>query len=66
MAMNMVANVRQALDGIAVARSYEWFDSMVALQWFLCGGEYKQLVVNQEHHYSTWCHVPTQENPADL
>ena len=72
MAVNLVANVCQALEGFPVASPVHcWLDSSVALYWIKDQGEYRQFVANrvrkiQSHSNVLWHHVPTDENPADL
>jgi hypothetical protein len=71
MAVNLVSNVREALDGFPVMSSHGWLDSTVALHWIRGAGKYKQFVANrvrkiQSHPQIQWRHVPTNENPADL
>ena len=71
MATNLINNVCCALEGFPVKQSFGWLDSTVALHWVKGGGEYKQFVMSQvkkiqAHPEITWCHIPTQENPADL
>ena len=70
-ATNLLANVRNALDGFPIIQTYGWLDSSVALHWIKGGGEYKQFVTNrvkkiQVHSEIQWRQVPTKENPADL
>lgn len=70
MAVNLVANVRTALDKYPV-KVYCWLDSTVALYWILGQGAYRQFVANRVHKIHQhpdvqWHHVPTAENPADL
>ena len=69
MAVNLVGNVRDALDGIPVRRTHCWLDSSVALYWIR--GEYKQFVANRiqkinSHKEVAWHYVPTADNSADL
>ena len=71
MAVNLLSNVRDALDRLPVGSLYAWLDSTVALHWIAGNGEYKQFVSNRvskikEHKEVSWRHVPTQDNPADL
>ena len=70
MAVNLVTNVRAALDTYQV-NTHCWLDSTVALYWINGQGDYRQFVANrvqkiQQHAQVTWDHVPTKENPADL
>ena len=71
MAVNLVANVRNALDGLPISSTHCWLDSSVALYWIRGQGEYKQFVANRvekinSHGGVTWRYVPTEGNPADL
>ena len=71
MAVNLVDNVRDALDGLPVRSTHCWLDSSVALYWIQGQGEYKQFMANcvqkiNSHKEVTWRYVPTAENPADL
>ena len=71
MAVNLVANVRNALDGLPISSTHCWLDSSVALYWIRGQGEYKQFVANRvekinSHGGVTWRYVPTEDNPADL
>ena len=71
MAVNLLTNVREALEGFPVTKLICWLDSTVALHWARGNGEYKQFVENRlrkirENHEVEWRHVPSHENPADL
>ena len=71
MAVNLVDNVKDALDGLPVRSTHCWLDSSVALYWIRGQGEYKQFVANRvqkinSHKEVTWRYVPTAENPTDL
>lgn len=71
MAVNLLSNVQDALQGFPVISLHCWLDSSVALYWILGGGDYKQFVANRvrkirEHVEVIWRHVPTDDNPADL
>ena len=71
MAVNLLSNVQDALQGFPVSSLHCWLDSRVALHWILGGGDYKQFVANRvrkirEHVEVIWRHVPTGDNPADL
>ncbi|XP_068674447.1 uncharacterized protein [Montipora foliosa] len=71
MAVNLLSNVQDALQGFPVTSLHCWLDSSVALYWILGGGDYKQFVANRvrkirEHVEVIWRHVPTEDNPADL
>ena len=71
MAVNLVTNVSQALEGFPITEKHCWLDSTVALHWIKGPGEYKQFVSNRvskirEHPEVSWHHVRTAENPADL
>ena len=72
MAVNLITNVRQALEGLTLAAKYHcWLDSSVALHWIADKGEYRQFVQNrvsriQSHANVLWRHVPSTDNPADL
>ena len=47
MAVNLVDNVRDALDGLPVRSTHCWLDSSVALYWIRGQGEYKQFMANR-------------------
>ena len=71
MAMNLLVNVCDSLDGFPIVGLHGWLDSTVALHWINGGGNYKQFVENRvrkisDHPEITWRHVPTEMNPADL
>ena len=71
MAVNLLDNVCDALDGFPVSSLVGWLDSSVALHWIRGRGEYKLFVANRvnkilEHEDVTWRHVPSKENPADI
>ena len=71
MAVNLITNVREALEGLPLTSMHCWLDSSVALYWIRGQGEHKQFVSNRvqkinSHHGVTWRYVPTAENPADL
>lgn len=71
MAVNLVSNVQDALQGFLVTSQHCWLDSSVALHWIRGNGDFKQFVANRvrkirEHGDITWRHVPTKDNPADL
>ena len=70
-AVNLVDNVRDALDGLPVRSTHCWLDSSVALYWIQGQGEYKQFMANcvqkiNSHKEVTWRYVPTAKNPTDL
>ena len=71
MAVNLVDNVRDVLDGLPVRSTHCWLNSSVALYWIQGQGEYKQFVENRvqkihSHKEVAWRYVPTADNPADL
>ena len=71
MAVNLVDNVRDALDVLPVRSTHCWLDSSVALSWIRGQGEYKHFVANRvkkinSHKEVVWRYVPTADNPADL
>lgn len=72
MAVNLITNVRQALEGLTLAtKDHCWLDSSVALHWIADKGEYRQFVQNrvsriQSHPNVLWRHVPSTDNPTDL
>ena len=71
MAMNLILNVKEALEGFPVGEMVCWLDSSVALHWIKGGGNYKQFVANrvhkiQQHPEVQWRHVSTKDNPADI
>ena len=71
MAMNILSNVSEALEGFSVSVKYCWLDITVALHWIRRPGEYKYFVSNrvqkiQAHSVVVWYHVRTSDNPADF
>ncbi len=71
MAVNLITNVKTALEGFSVSQQHCWLDSSVALHWIGGNGSYKQFVANcvskiREHTDVKWRYVNTNENPADL
>lgn len=71
MAVNLVDNIRDALDGLPVRSTHSWLDSSVALYWIRGQGDYKQFVANwfqkiNSHKGLAWRYVPTADNPTDL
>ena len=71
MAVNLLTNVTEALEGLTLTAKYCWIDGTVALYWIKSPGEYKQFVSNrvqkiQSHSKVIWWHVGTTENPADI
>lgn len=70
MAVNLITNALDALQGFPVTSLHCWLDSTVALHWIRGNGDYKQFVANRvrkirDHNNVTWRHVPTKDNPAD-
>ena len=62
MAVNLLDNVCDALDGFPVSSLVGWLYSSVALHWIRGRGEYKLFVANLvnkilEHEVVTWRHV---------
>ena len=71
MAVNLVDNIRDALDVLPVRSTHRWLDSSVALYWIRGQGDYKQFVANwfqtiNSHKGLAWRYVPTADNPTDL
>ena len=71
MAVNLLDNVCDALDGFPVSSLVGWLDSSVALHWIRGRGQYKLFVANRvnkilQHKDVRWRHVPSKENPADI
>ena len=71
MAVNLLSNVKSALEGFKVSQQYCWLDSSVSLHWIGGNGTYKQFVVNRvakikENGNVQWRYVNTEENRADL
>ncbi len=71
MVVNLLDNVRSALEGFPVTSLVGWLDSSVALHWIRGEGEYKMFMANRvnkifEHEGVTWRHVPSKDNPADV
>ena len=70
-AVNLISNVKTALEGFNVSQQHCWLDSSVALHWIGGNGSYKQFVSNRvskirQHTDVKWRYVNTEENPADL
>ena len=71
MAVNLISNVKAALEGFNVSQQHCWLDSSVALHCIAGNGNYKQFVANRvakikQHGDVKWRYINTQENPADL
>ena len=71
MAVNLITNVKMALEGFNVTRQVCWLDSSVALHWIRGNGSNKQFVANRvqkigQHTNVGWRYISTEENPADL
>ena len=71
MAVNLLSNVTEALEGLPVTVKYCWLNSTVALRWIKCPGEYKQFVSNrvqkiQAHSDVVWHHMRMSDNPAEV
>ena len=71
MAVNVLANVRRALDRFLDVDLHCWLENTVVLYWLQGNGQYKQFVQNrigkiQQHRNISWHYVPTKENTADL
>ena len=47
MAVNVLSNLSEALEGFPVSVKYCWLDITVALQWIKRPGEYKYFVSNR-------------------
>ena len=70
MAVNLITNVLDALQGFPVNSPHCCLDSTVALHCKRGNGDYKQFVghrvpKSRDHDNATWRHVPTKDNPAD-
>ena len=68
---NLITNVKNALEGLPVSKTYVWLDSTVALHWISGRGDYNQFIQNRvmkikEHENIVWQHVSSEENTADL
>ena len=71
MAVNLLSNVQDALQGFPVSSLHCWLDSSVALHRIRGNGDFKQFVANhvqkiREHGDITWRYIPTKDNPADV
>ena len=71
MAVNLIQNVREAIQGFPVPGAFCWLDRTIALHWIRGNGEYGQFVANrvrkiQAHDVDAWRYVPTAQNPADI
>ena len=70
-AVNLLSNESEALEGFPVSVKYCWLDKTVALHWIRRPAEYKQFVSNrvqkiQAHFDVVWHHMRTSGNPADI
>ena len=70
-AVNLLRNVQDVLQGFPVTSLHCWLHSSVALHWILGGGDYEQFMANRvrkirKHVEVSWRHVPTENNPTDL
>ncbi|XP_068675546.1 uncharacterized protein [Montipora foliosa] len=70
MAVNLITNALDAIQGFPVTSLHCWLDSTVALHWIRGNGDYKKFVANRvrkirDHNNVTWRHVPTNDNPVD-
>ena len=71
MGTNLITNVKNALEGLPVSKTYVWLNSTVVLHWISGRGDYKQFIQNRvmkikEHENIVWQHVSSEKNPADL
>ena len=71
MAVNLLSNSSEALEGFPVTTRYCWLNGTVVLHWIRCRGEYKQFVNNrvpkiQTHSDVVRHHVRMADNPADV
>lgn len=71
MGTNLITNVKNALEGLPVSKTYVWLNSTVELHWISGRGDYKQFIQNRvmkikEHENIVWQHVSSEKNPADL
>ena len=66
-AVNLLSNVSEALEGFPVTVKYCWLDSTFAPHWIRCPGEYKQFVSNRVQKIQAHSDVVrTSNNPADV
>lgn len=70
-AVNLLRNVQDALQGFPETSPHCWLHSSVALHWILGGGDYEHFMANRvrkirKHVEVSWRHVPTENNPTDL
>ena len=70
-AVNLLSNVRDALQGFPVTSLHCWLNSSIALQWIRGNRDFKQFVENRVQNITepgdiTWRHITTKDNPADL
>ena len=64
MAVNLLSNVQDVLEGFPVSSLHCWLVSSVPLHWICGNGDFKQFVANRvrkirEHGDISWRHVPT-------
>ena len=57
MAVNLVMNVCEALEGFPVTEKHCWLDSTMALHWIKGPGEYKKFVSNRVNKIQANCEV---------
>jgi len=68
---NLLTNVQNALEGFRMKETYGLLNSSVVPHWLKGGGENKQFIASRVKKLLgqpeiTWCHVPTNQNPAAL
>jgi hypothetical protein len=71
MVVNLISNVKTALEGFNVSQQHCWLDSIVAFHRIAGNGNYKQFVANRvakikQHGDVKWRYINTEENHADL
>lgn len=71
MRTNLITNVKNALEGLTVSKTYVWLDSTVALHCISGRGDYKHFIQNRvmkikEHENIIWQHISYEENADDL
>ena len=70
MALKLITNVREALEGLPLTSIHCWLNSSIAWYRIREQGEHNKLLSNSVQRINgdrgvMWCYVPTAENPAD-
>ena len=68
MAINLITNTRDMLEGFPVGEMYCRLESTVTLHWIQRAGNYSlsETGLARSTNIKQWCHATSQENPEDL